>query len=42
MSQKVEMNNTHKKPKKRGVYSNEDPTKIFEFLEQLGKGFVNI
>ena len=36
------VNNTRSKPKKakRGVYSSDDPTKIFEFVEQLGKGFV--
>ena len=36
------VNNTRNKPKKakRGVYSSDDPTKIFEFVEQLGKGFV--
>ena len=36
-----EVNNTRSKPRKRGVYSPDDPTKIFEFVEQLGKGFVN-
>eukprot|EP01084_Bolivina_argentea_P054510 99953_1 len=30
--------NKTKKTKKRGVYSNDDPTELFSFEEQLGKG----